>query len=95
MTSKVGVAEAKAKLSEMLERVREKGERYIIHRRGKPMAAVVPVDDLPLEHRLRADDWLYELLELGPEGGQFADTLDEVVGKRAAEMPRDVDLGDD
>lgn len=93
MTRTLGVAEAKAKLSEILNRVRERGERYIIQRRGKPVAAVVPLEDLPLEHRLQADDWLIDLLDLGPEGEALADVLDEIIQERAANPPPDMDLG--
>jgi len=95
MTNTLSVAEAKAKLSEILNRVRERGERYVIQRHGKPVAAVVPIEDLPLEHRLQADDWLNAFLDLGPDGDEFADILDEIVRERAANPPRDVDLGDD
>ena len=79
MTNTLSVAEAKAKLSEILNRVRERGERYVIQRHGKPVAAVVPVEDLPLEHRLQADDWLNAFLDLGPEaaeGGPIAAVRD-------------------
>jgi prevent-host-death family protein len=37
----VGVAEAKAKLSELLERV-SRGERIVVAKRGKPVAVLAP-----------------------------------------------------
>jgi len=43
---KISAAEAKAKLSELLARVAYGGDRYVIERRGKPVAALVSVDDL-------------------------------------------------
>lgn len=95
MTNTLSVAEAKAKLSEILNRVNEKGDRYIIERRGKPVAAVVPLQDLPLEQRVPADDWLRGLLDLGPDGEAFAEILDDIVSERASNLPRDVNLGDD
>ena len=95
MTNILSVGEAKAKLSEILNRVREKGDRYIIERRGKPVAAVVPLQDLPLEQRVPADDWLRGLMDLGPDGEALAETLDDIVAERASNLPRDVDLGDD
>jgi prevent-host-death family protein len=52
MTKKVSTAHAKAKLSEIVNRVAETGERYVVERRGKPMAGVVSVADLA---RLEAD----------------------------------------
>ena len=50
----VSVAEAKAKLSELLKRV-EAGEQITITRRGKPVAVVsVPLKPLPPRTELRA-----------------------------------------
>ena len=36
----IGVAEAKRRFSELLDRVRQ-GERFVIHRRGRPVVAMV------------------------------------------------------
>lgn len=46
MAEKVRVTEAKAKLSEMMARVGYGGERFVIERRGRPLAALVGVEDL-------------------------------------------------
>jgi len=43
---RIGVAQAKAKLSELLARVAYGDEQYVIERRGKPVAALVSVEDL-------------------------------------------------
>ncbi len=43
---KISAAQAKAKLSELLARVAYGDERYIIERRGKPIAALVSLNDL-------------------------------------------------
>jgi hypothetical protein len=56
----------------------------IIQRRGKPIAAVVPLADLPLKQRLRAGDWLGDLLDLGSDGVELAEILDEIVRERAS-----------
>lgn len=45
MTSQVNIAEAKAKLSELLDRALA-GEEIIIARSGKPLARLVPVEEL-------------------------------------------------
>jgi prevent-host-death family protein len=42
----VSAAQAKARLSELLARVAYGGDQYVIERRGKPVAALVSVDDL-------------------------------------------------
>jgi prevent-host-death family protein len=52
----LSTAEARAHLSEALGRVAYGGERMLIGKRGKPMAALVPIEDLQtlreLEDRL-------------------------------------------
>jgi prevent-host-death family protein len=40
----VGAAEARKKLSTIVERVRHQGDSYVISRYGKPVAAVVPLE---------------------------------------------------
>jgi prevent-host-death family protein len=42
----LGVAEAKARFSELIDRVRM-GERFVVSRRGRPAVALVPPDDVP------------------------------------------------
>ena len=41
MTQEMGVAEAKRRFSELIERVR-RGERFVVTKRGKPVMALVP-----------------------------------------------------
>lgn len=95
MTNKLSVAEAKAKLSEVLTRVEGQGVRYVIERRGKPVAAVVPLQDLPLAEQIAADDWLAALLDMGSEGKKLGETLDEVVKARGGRSPRQVVVDDE
>jgi prevent-host-death family protein len=59
MEKSVSVAEAKAALSECIRQV-EGGSSMIITRHGKPVAALVPPNDLEQLERLR---------KAGPEGG--------------------------
>jgi prevent-host-death family protein len=58
-TKSLSVAEVKATLSEQI-RSAEQGEAVVITRHGKPVAALVPAEDLDALLRLRAT---------GPEGG--------------------------
>jgi prevent-host-death family protein len=95
MTNRIGLAEAKATLSAVVEEVRLRGERYVIQRRGRPVAAVVPLSDLPAGDRIAEDDWLNVLIHAGDEGTQLADILDEIVAERASRPARPVDLGGD
>ncbi len=46
MQEQLGVAELKRRFSELLNRVELKGERIEIRRRGRPVAALVPVSDI-------------------------------------------------
>ena len=46
MTKRISAAQAKAHLSELMAQVAYGGEQYVIERRGKPVAALVSVDDL-------------------------------------------------
>jgi prevent-host-death family protein len=46
VAKRVSAAEAKAKLPELVARVAYAGEKYVIERRGKPLAALVAVADL-------------------------------------------------
>ena len=46
MAKKISAAQAKAHLSDLMAQVAYGGEHYVIERRGKPLAALVSVDDL-------------------------------------------------
>lgn len=46
MTETINVADAKKHLSELMSRVAYNGERFLVQRRGKPMAALVSAEDL-------------------------------------------------
>jgi prevent-host-death family protein len=48
----LSVAEARGTLAETLNRVTYRGERVVIQKRGKPVAALVPVEDLRLLEQL-------------------------------------------
>jgi len=87
MTSVLGVGEAKKRLSELMSRVVYRGERFLIRRRGKPMAALVSPEDLA---RLEQEP-------TSPKGalaavGAWADFegLDEVVREIYEQRERDL-----
>ncbi len=46
MPTSVGVAEAKQRLSELVNRAAYARERFLIRRRGKPVGAIVSAEDL-------------------------------------------------
>ena len=51
MTS-IGVTRLRDSIPEVVERVRHDGERIIVERHGKPVLAIVSVDDLALLRKL-------------------------------------------
>jgi prevent-host-death family protein len=44
MEQKLGLTEARRNFSELVEQVQYRGDTYIIHRHGKPAAAIVPLN---------------------------------------------------
>jgi prevent-host-death family protein len=99
MTEKVRVTEAKAHFSALLARAGYGGERFLIERRGKPLAALVGVEDLRrLETEARG-------VSPRPRGalalvGAWADVderdidewLDEIYAARERDTGREIDL---
>jgi len=75
MAEELGVAEAKRRFSELIERVKS-GERFIVARRGKPAVALVPPDQA--EGRIGGKP-----VGLAAVAGALADweELDEVVSE--------------
>lgn len=54
----INVAEAKKHLSELLGRVGYAGESFIIARRGKPVAKLVPIERQEEKHLSDVKGWL-------------------------------------
>lgn len=52
MAERFSVVELKQSLGDVLNRAEYAGERFVIHRRGKDAAAVIPIEDLRLLERL-------------------------------------------
>ncbi|WP_329239424.1 type II toxin-antitoxin system Phd/YefM family antitoxin [Actinoallomurus sp. NBC_01490] len=55
MTREVPVTQARAELAELVSRVGYSGERILLTRHGKALAALVPVDDLEALERRPAE----------------------------------------
>lgn len=53
---KVGLFEAKTRLSEICREVNEEGARYVIERRGEPVAELVPLQSYPTPRRSILED---------------------------------------
>jgi prevent-host-death family protein len=86
-----GVAEAKARFSELLTRV-VRGERFLISRRGAAIAALIPADRLPPDASTAAG--LAAIAGALAEEDDLTAVLDDVVASRRRARDRDApDLG--
>jgi prevent-host-death family protein len=82
MTNKtLNVAEAKQRFSEIVGRVAYAGEEFIIARRGRPMARLVPAGAKDVPHLARVKGWL------DADDPMFA-AIDEIVASRPRHVPR-------
>src|SRR4051812_23541340 len=95
---RVSLAEAKAKLSAVVDDVRHGSHRYLIERHGKPAAAIVSVEEL---EKLEALDQSAArpaglLAFVGAWGdvddGVIDEFLEEIYRTRAEDMGRPVEL---
>ena len=85
-TARVPLAEAKTKLSAVVDDVRRTARRYIVVRHGRPAAAIVSVEDLDrLESSDRPDDHAGGALALL---GLWADVGDERIDELFGEVMR-------
>lgn len=44
--TRLAASKIRERFSDTLNRVAYRGERFLLHRRGKPLAAIVPIEDL-------------------------------------------------
>ncbi len=100
MAGKERVTKAKAQLSALMARVGYGGERFVIERRGRPLAALVGVQDLARLEGEKGDARSRPMgaLALVRAWGEAEERdLDAVLGEIYAERERDtgrpVDLG--
>ena len=82
---KATVAEAKARLSELIGEVAHGGRSVLITKRGRPMAKLVPVTAVEPPHLADVKGWL--------DGDDaFFDEIEQIVSDREQHKPRPVDL---
>ncbi len=100
MTEKIRVTEAKAQLSALMARVSYGGERFVIERRGRPLAALVGVEDLERLEKERGATTSRALGALALVGAwdeveekDLDPVLDEIYAERERDTGRPVDLG--
>ena len=98
MTKWIAVAEAKSHFSALLAAVARDGEHFVIERRGKPVAALVSVDDLErIESKPASGDTPKGFLALVGLFGDLYDSeidtmIEEIYAARERDVPRPVDL---
>ena len=67
----IGIRELKTRASEIVRQVKEEGRRYVVTRRGRPVAVIAPLEDLGAETELSAGIPAWdELVEIGEKIGQ-------------------------
>src|SRR2546425_1668768 len=86
MVKTVSVAEAKRRFSDVVGAVRHGGPRFVIERRGTPVAAIVPVDDLVTLEGKGARGVL-GLVGAVPDAKGLPGVLDGVVRTRSRHRP--------
>lgn len=85
----IGIAEVKRDFADVLGAVRHRGQRFVIQRRGTPVAALVPIADLQAVESLdEAGGGFLDLLHLDPAGAELAEVLDGVVAARGEATTR-------
>ncbi len=93
MSKKLSVADAKKHLSELMSRVAYNQERFLIERRGKPMAALVSAEDLArLEQEPQGPKGLLAAVGAWSEFDELDEMVDHIYRQRGEAQDRDVNL---
>lgn len=83
----ISVAEAKRTFADVLGAVRYHGERFVVERNGTPMAALVPISDLPRTEQSPAAG-LLGLVGSFTDAPEYADELQRAVSARHTQRSR-------
>ncbi len=93
MSKKLSVADAKKHLSELMSRVAYNQERFLIERRGKPMAALVSAEDLAqLELEPKAVQGLMSAVGAWSEFDELDQMIEDIYKQRTEALDREVNL---
>jgi prevent-host-death family protein len=84
----IGVAEVKRRFADVLGTVRYQGERYVVERNGTPMAALVPLSDVPGAVEQTERPGFLALVGAFEDEPEYADSLAEAVHGRQAQRSR-------
>ena len=87
------VADAKKNLSELMSRAAYNNERFLIQRRGKPMAALVSVEDLArLEQETTAPEGLLAAVGAWADFDGLEEIIEDIYRQREQAQDRPVSL---
>lgn len=85
MLTRISVAEAKRTFSDVIGAVRHTGETFIIEKRGRPVAAIVPLE---MVAEAAAPKGLLGLVGAFADAPDLSAVLDEVVRTRQKQKTR-------
>lgn len=77
------IAEAKARLSELVGEVAHAGHSVVITKRGRPMARLVPLPGAATAHPAQLKGWL-------EDDDPFFNTVDDIIAERVGHKSRSV-----
>jgi prevent-host-death family protein len=86
--TRISVADAKRRFADVLGTVRYQGQRYVVERNGTPMAALVPLTDLPESSGGDERPGFLALVGAFEDAPEYAESLAEVVRTRGAQRSR-------
>ena len=93
MSKNLSVADAKKHLSELMSRVAYNKERFLIERHGKPVAALVSVEDLAkLEREPTVTKGLLAAVGAWSEFDELDEMVEHIYQQRGEARDRDVNL---
>jgi antitoxin (DNA-binding transcriptional repressor) of toxin-antitoxin stability system len=75
METKITATELARSLSDILNRVRYRGERFVVERNGEIIATLAPAAPAA---KMTLHQFIRYLKEKGPVGGDFADNLEDL-----------------
>ena len=95
MVNILGVGDAKKRLSELMSRAAYRGERFLIQRRGRPMAALVSAEDLErLEQEPVAAKGLLAAVGAWGDYEELDEVVRDIYRQRQVAQDRPVAIGD-
>jgi prevent-host-death family protein len=86
----VSIAEAKSHFSEYISKVAYAGEKYLIAKRGKPLVALVPIEDLKNIKINEEKKRLSEIIGKWENFEEIEDDINEVYSSRKEDKGRNV-----